>query len=72
MGDIDDALDAIRTALDPQRFFEQLSESERGRSFLSGETDSVTLTRSFLDREAEIAQQALAALEEIRRHLAGS
>ncbi|GMQ85765.1 MAG: hypothetical protein BMS9Abin07_1333 [Acidimicrobiia bacterium] len=70
MSSTDELLEAIRTALDPERFFEQLDESAAGRSFLAGESDSVTLTRSFLDGEAEIARHALEALEQIRRILA--
>ena len=72
MGDIDELTEAIRTALDPERFFNLLNESEEGRSFLKREGDSVTLTRAFLDREVEIAQHALEALEEIRRLVAES
>ncbi len=70
MSNTDELLEPIRTALDPERFFEELGLSEEGRSFLGGECDTVTLTRSFLDGEAEIARRGLGALEEIRRVLA--
>jgi hypothetical protein len=72
MSSTDQLLEAIRAALDPERFFEQLSQSEDGRAFLGGESDTVTLTRRFLEREAAVARQGLDALEEVRRRLTGT
>jgi len=69
MGELDDLLERVRTALDPERFLNELGASVQGRPFLSGEIETVALTRSFLDSEADIARYALEALEEIRRRV---
>ncbi len=70
MRSTDDLFAAVHTALDPERFFAELSRFEEGMSFLSGESDAVRLTRVFLEREAGIARRALDALEQIRGRFA--
>lgn len=72
MSNTEQLLEATCTALDPERFLEQLNQSEDGRSFLIGDSDSVILTRGFLESEIAIAQRGLDALERIRRLLAGT
>ena len=71
MSTTDQLLDAIHSALSPERFLSQLELSEEGRLFLSGERDTVPLTRDFLDSESLIAREGLQALGELGRRLAG-
>lgn len=69
MEDSKQLLSVIEKALDPERFFEALSEDADGRAFLAGTRDTVTLTRRFPAAEAAIAQKGIEALNEIRGHL---
>ena len=72
MSNIDHLLESIRTALDPERFFQQLQQSGQGKSFLNGDSDSVTLTRRFLDDEAAVARRGIDALEALSRTITES
>lgn len=69
VANVDELLQDIRTALDPVRFLAALGETEEGHRFLSGQSDTVPLSRGFLDTEAAIARRGLEALEAIARFL---